>query len=227
MIAGRHLVTTLALLGGVAAQAQSISTAAATRFLQQASWGPTPASVAHVQAIGFANWINEQFAVAPSEIPDVPENSSGVEPMGPVQQIFFYNAANGADQLRQRVAFALSEIWVVSAVKLNTADKVVPYLRMLSQDAFTNYPTIARDVTLSPSMGHYLDMVNNDKPNAATGRSADENYAREMLQLLHHRAERVEYGWNRTALQRPSDPNLSAGYDRWPGAGPDGLDLPA
>ena len=60
----------------------------------------------------------------------------------------------------------------------------MPYLRLLSQDAFSTYATIAHDVTLSPSMGHYLDMVNNDKPNPALGRSADENYARELLQLF-------------------------------------------
>ncbi|MGD0499637.1 MAG: DUF1800 family protein [Bryobacteraceae bacterium] len=185
MTACKHFALIVGLLGcAAAAAAQSVSTAAATRFLQQASWGPTAASVANVQEVGYSTWLNEQFLIAPSDIPDVAPNSSGKEPMGPVQQQFFFNAVNGADQLRQRVAFALSEIWVVSAVKLTTADEVVPYLKLLSQDAFTTYPTIARDVTLSPSMGHYLDMVNNDKPNAATGHSADENYAREVLQLF-------------------------------------------
>jgi uncharacterized protein (DUF1800 family) len=183
MIGCKRLIVAV-LLASSAAFAQSVSTAAATRFLQQASWGPTPASVAHVQAIGFSNWINEQFGIASSPISDVAPNASGVEPMAPVQEQFFYNAVNGPDQLRQRVAFALGEIWVVSAVKLNTADEVAPYLRMLSQYAFTSYPAIARDVTLSPSMGHYLDMVNNDKANASTGRSADENYAREVMQLF-------------------------------------------
>ena len=169
MISGKPFAVVLGLLGCAAAPAQTVTSAAATRFLQQASWGPSAASVAHVQAIGFANWINEQFGIAPSDIPDVAPNANGVEPMAPAQEQFFYNAVNGADQLRQRVAFALGEIWVVSAVKLTTADEVVPYLRMLSQDAFTAYPTIAHDVTLSPSMGHYLDMVDNDKPRRRTG----------------------------------------------------------
>ncbi|HUP03059.1 MAG TPA: DUF1800 domain-containing protein [Bryobacteraceae bacterium] len=181
---GVTVPTLLLLACAGAADAQAVSTAAATRFLEQATWGPTPASVAHLQAIGFTNWLDEQFVTAPSVISDVPPDANGREPMSPVQQQFFYNAVNGADQLRQRVAFALGEIWVTSAVKLTTADEVVPYLRLLALDAFASYPTIARDVTLSPSMGHYLDMVNNDKANAATGHSADENYAREVMQLF-------------------------------------------
>jgi len=150
-------------------------------FTRTSIWG-----LGHVDApeVVTSAWIDEQFGTPASPISDVPPNANGTEPMGPVQQEFFYNAVNGADQLRQRVAFALGEIWVVSAVKLTTADQMVPYLRLLSADAFADYYTIAHDVTLSPSMGHYLDMVNNDKPNAATGRSADENYARELMQLF-------------------------------------------
>jgi uncharacterized protein (DUF1800 family) len=119
-----------------------------------------------------------------SPIPDVPPNTNGREPVAPVQQNFFLNAAHGSDQLRQRVAFALSQIWVVSAVKLGTANQIVPYLRLLEEDAFENYFKIMYDVTVSPSMGHYLDMVNNDKPNPTVGKEAGENYARELLQLF-------------------------------------------
>jgi uncharacterized protein (DUF1800 family) len=175
------LAVTCLLTGATAAQAQ-ITAAAAARFLEQASWGPTPASIAQVQQRGFSAYIDDQLVAPLSSIPDVPPDASGREPVGPVQQQFFVNALTGADQLRQRVAFALSQIWVVSTLKLNTADQIVPYLRLLQADAFENYSKIMYDVTLSPSMGHYLDMVNNDKP--AGGREANENYARELLQLF-------------------------------------------
>jgi uncharacterized protein (DUF1800 family) len=170
-----------ALLACGIAQAQ-VTPSAAARFLEQASWGPTPATIAQVQQMGFSAYIDSQFLAPMSPIPDVPPDSNGREPVGPVQQQFFVNASTGEDQLRQRVAFALSQIWVVSALKLNTADQIVPYLRLLQQDAFENYSKIMYDVTLSPSMGHYLDMVNNDKP--ANGHEANENYARELLQLF-------------------------------------------
>ena len=90
------------LVAAGAAAGQGVSGAAAARFLQQASWGPTAGSVAHVQAVGFSAWIDEQFGTPASPISDVPPNANGTEPMGPVQQEFFYNAVNGADQLRQR-----------------------------------------------------------------------------------------------------------------------------
>ena len=97
------------------------------------------------------------------------------------QDAMFANAVTGEDQLRQRVAFALSQLWVVSGVKL-TPPAIAPYLRILQADAFTTYDKLMYDVTLSPAMGHYLDMVNNNKP--TTGHGANENYAREILQLF-------------------------------------------
>ncbi|MCC6586715.1 MAG: DUF1800 domain-containing protein [Bryobacterales bacterium] len=166
------------------AQSPQVTVGAAARFLEQASFGPTSESVAKVQQLGFTKWIDEQFDVPPSTISEAPPAANGRAPLAPMQQEFYYNAVNGADQLRQRVAFALSQIWVVSGVKLTTANQMVPYLRILQQDAFTNYRQIMTDVTLSPAMGRYLDMVNNLKPDPRTGRAADENYARELLQLF-------------------------------------------
>ena len=101
-----------------------------------------------------------------------------------MQQMFLFNAVNGPDQLRQRVAWALGQIWVVSGLKLNDASQMLPYWRLLQQDAFASYRQIMSDITLSPAMGHYLDMVNNDKPNPAKGTGANENYARELMQLF-------------------------------------------
>ncbi len=99
--------------------------------------------------------------------------------------VFFQNALDaqaGSDQLRQRVMFALNQIWVVSGNKVGQPDFYVPYLRVLGSDAFGNYRKLMEDVTLNPAMGNYLDMANNVKP--APGAHANENYAREFMQLF-------------------------------------------
>ncbi len=157
---------------------------AAARFLEQAAFGPTASSVAEVQALGFSAWIDAQMALPSSQwsvIPDPSVNTAGNTSLRPAQDAFFTNAVNGKDQLRQRVAFALAQIWVISGVKL-APEAIVPYLRLLQKDAFTTYDQLMYDVTLSPAMGHYLDMVNNNKP--TPGHGANENYAREVLQLF-------------------------------------------
>ncbi len=101
-----------------------------------------------------------------------------------VQRQFFIHALTGADQLRQRVAFALSQIFVVSNIEIYEAYGMADYQNLLLKDAFVNYRTLLQDVTLSPVMGHYLDMANNAKSDEATGTSPNENYAREILQLM-------------------------------------------
>ena len=153
----------------------------AARFLEQASFGPTPESVARVQSVGFNAWLNEQFA-APASGYDDPQAAE--MDLSGVQKRFFANAIGGPDQLRQRVAFALSQIMVVSGVKNDDPRLFVPWLRMLSKDAFGTYRALLEDVTLSPAMGEYLDMVNNDKPDPAAGTSPNENYGREIMQLF-------------------------------------------
>jgi uncharacterized protein (DUF1800 family) len=131
-----------------------------------------------------SGWIDAQIALDSSQwsvIPPASVDAKGNTSLTPAQQAFFSNAINGPDQLRQRVAFALSELFVVSGVKL-LPEAVVPYLQLLQQDAFTTYDKLLYDVTLSPGMGHYLDMVDNDK--VTPNHSPDENYAREVLQLF-------------------------------------------
>ncbi len=156
-----------------------VSDAAAARFLEQASWGPTTPSVARVKQIGFNAYIDEQFAVPASSWPDLATND-GLDKM---QNRFFVNAVSGQDQLRQRVAFALGEVMVISNHKIDPHGFPY-YVRLLHQDAFGNYLTLLKDVTLSPAMGHYLDMVDNDKPDPNNGTSPNENYAREIMQLF-------------------------------------------
>jgi len=164
----------------------SANVTANSRLLDQASWGPTIADIAHVQKVGFEGWINEQFAAPLTQIPLPPVTlptycSTSV---ACAQQSFFQDALVGPDQLRQRVAFALSQIFVISAVEIPRGDALASYFNMLAQDAFTNYLTIMKDVTLSGGMGTYLNMVNSDKPNTAIGQIANENYARELMQLF-------------------------------------------
>jgi len=160
---------------------------AAARFLDQATWGPTPASVSDLEQSGIANWLSQQFALNTSDLPDQAILDSTGQPnraLGPVQEAFFANAVNQPDQLRQRVAFALSQIWVVSFEGIPLAYPFPPYWRIFRDNAFGNYRDLIKAVTLSPAMGRYLNMANNNKGNPAKGTSANENYARELMQLF-------------------------------------------
>jgi uncharacterized protein (DUF1800 family) len=154
--------------------------AAASRLLEQSTFGPTSALITQVQQIGFPAFLASQFATPSSTYPDP---AAGVTSLLSTQQVFFTNAINGQDQLRQRVALALSEIWVTSGFTV-VPQGMAPYMRLLLQDAFGNYRTLMYDVTLSPAMGRYLDMVNNDKPSTNPVTHANENYARELMQLF-------------------------------------------
>ena len=153
----------------------------AARFLEQATWGPTPASIAHLQEIGIETWLNEQFAAPPSTFPDPMSTGQGLSGL---QTAFIKNALTGNDQLRQRVAFALGQIFVVSGNKTDRYHEMVDYERMLYTGAFGNYRQLMRDVTLNPTMGVFLDMVNNDKADPKKNIVPNENYARELLQLF-------------------------------------------
>jgi len=171
-----------------AQSAVALQDRAAARFLDQATWGPTPSSVAHLQQSGVANWLAGQFSLNTSDLPDQPliDPATGMpnRDMTPVQAAFFQNTVTGSDQLRQRVAFALSQLWVVSSVATKDAYAFPPYWRLFRDNAFGNYIDIMKAITLSPAMGTYLNMANNNKANAATGTSANENYARELMQLF-------------------------------------------
>jgi uncharacterized protein (DUF1800 family) len=160
---------------------------AAARFLDQATWGPTPASIAELEQKGISKWLADQFAAMPTNLPDQPllaSNGNTNENLAPVTAAFFQNTVNGPDQLRQRVAFILSQIWVVSQTTVPAAYAFPPYWRIFRDNAFRNYRDIVREVTLSPAMGTYLNMANNNKGNTSKGTAANENYARELMQLF-------------------------------------------
>ena len=155
-----------------------VSQAAAVRFLEQASFGPNMENVNQVQVTGFDQYLQNQFASAITPYPD-PRPKDGVNN---VQQTFFLNSVAGGDQLRLRVALALNELWVVGADTVGDPLGYTNYLRTLHSDAFGNYLTIMTDVTLTAAMGDFLNMVNNNAP--APGQHANENYAREIMQLF-------------------------------------------
>lgn len=183
----------------VANDCSSSTTADIVRFLNQATWGPTDAAIAKVQAMGgIAAYLEDQlntpasslgsYAVVPTSAPSDCTGTCYRDGYTPFQMQlkFFQNAMTGNDQLRQRVGFALSQIMVVSAQNNNIQAPYgfAAYQQMLIDNAFGNIRDILMNVTLSPVMGRYLDMVNNDKPDAARSTSPNENYARELLQLF-------------------------------------------
>ena len=147
------------------------------RFLDQSTFGPTPQLMAYVRQIGIPAFLDEQFAMQESSWP--PLNTAT---RSSVVDSFFLNAATGQDQLRQRVIFGLSEVIVISMNKNTNGNEIVPWLQLLSRNAFGNYRTLLREITLDASMGKFLDLANSAKPTLMAG--ANENYAREVMQLF-------------------------------------------
>jgi uncharacterized protein (DUF1800 family) len=169
----------------------SPSDADAVRFLEQATFGPTAAGIKHLRRIGLRAWLDEQFATPLSGYDDVRLifNSNGTlnaDGYVGLQERFFQNAVEGADQLRQRVAFALNQILVVSANDLSNGrlTALLGYQKVIHENAFGNYRDLLHHMTLNPAMGRYLNMANNVKATSATGPQPNENYARELLQLF-------------------------------------------
>ncbi len=171
---------------------------AASRLLQQASFGPTLAEIDRVASMGEGAWINEQLAlpVTNDYVPEVQrlyDLSANNRPFGstydsttPVRR-FWGTVAGSPDQLRKRVAFALHQIFMVSQADSNLYEHTrayANYLDTLNRHAFGNYRALLEDISLSPVMGIYLSHIRNRRENAATGQLPDENYAREVMQLF-------------------------------------------
>jgi uncharacterized protein (DUF1800 family) len=194
------IVTTV---GRVEAQPSRANT---VRFLEQSTFGPTSQLIAHVQGLGFDAFLKEQFAAPMSNYPELdfwpqtrPTNCTGDcqrdnYTMYLLQRHFFFNALYGQDQLRQRVAFALGQILVVSAVDVPLPSWMRGYQQLLYAEAFGNFRQLLYDVTLNPAMGRFLDMLNSrcqtrTPPDVNVCRNGlrskpNENYAREILQLF-------------------------------------------
>ncbi len=165
------------------------------RFLAQAGFGAPTAAIERTRRIGFEAWLAEQFALPQSRHqPYVDAQIEAAAAAGQstnqhnwVYESFWRTAIEGNDQLRHRVAFALSQIFVVSLVDDNVggyARGVASYFDMLGRDAFGNFRVLLEDVALHPMMGLYLSHLRNQKEDPARGRVPDENFAREVMQLF-------------------------------------------
>jgi uncharacterized protein (DUF1800 family) len=168
----------------------SVSLAEAFQFLNQATFGATEAEAQRVVTIGIEAWIDEQMRVPASlqlpHLQGLPTPMFAAERQADRVDIWFRNAINGQDQLRQRVAFALSEIMVVSQLGalVDAPYSLGHYYDELARNAFGNYRNLIEVVTLHPAMGVYLSMLGNQKPNPVFNIRPDENYARELMQLF-------------------------------------------
>ncbi len=182
------------------------SRAEASRFLARATFGPTDEGIDAVMQSGYRAWIDAQIAM-PATLTaeqiaaglcvvelESEENECSEEQLeeGTVTasdrraRLWWESAVWAPDQLRQRVAFALSEIFVVSVNGAlgDLAYTAGTYSDMLASNAFGSYRTLLEDVTLHPAMGIYLSMVKNRKPDPVENTRPDENYAREIMQLF-------------------------------------------
>ncbi len=165
------------------------TSSAAARFLDQATFGPTASDVSLVQAEGPNAWLTTQFASQPTLLAPIPDplparyvtEDPSLSQDSAWGSEWWGAALTAPDQLRQRVAFALSHIYVISNDSLGGRATTF-YYNILLQDAFANWRQLMTDVTLSPGMGDFLNMANSAK--APAGQIANENFARENMQLF-------------------------------------------
>lgn len=175
----------------------------AVRFLGQATFGANGGQIQHLINIGYEAWIEEQIALAQNKhllmlderfkeiglvpAPAVEDDSDGYYRDIQRSDVWWEIALWGKDQLRQRVAYALSQIFVISNVSdvlYNDTRGIANYQDLLATHAFGNYRDLLKAVTLNPMMGEYLSMVRNEKENPEMNIRPDENYAREVMQLF-------------------------------------------
>ena len=158
----------------------------AGRFLVQASFGPNEADIAAVERDGFAAWIAQQATLpVPSMVDRVNQTPDAVR--ATLSDLFWNYAIEGEDQLRQRVAYALSQITVVSMrdeLFYGHPAVFAHYMDILQRQALGNYQDLIHEVSLSPAMGRYLSSVSNRRADDEHGFAPDENYAREVMQLF-------------------------------------------
>ncbi len=197
------LPTTAMAQGAASARAGALrgtdlpaSRADAARFLAQASFGPTTADIDALMAQGYAAWVDRQFTLPATShrawweardaaiLQATPTSGAGQDQ---VWESFWRQAATGEDQLRLRVAYALSQIFVISALDGNVGNQpraMAAWLDMLGARAFGSYRLLLEDVALHPLMGFYLSHLRNQKADPVNGRIPDQNFARESMQLF-------------------------------------------
>jgi uncharacterized protein (DUF1800 family) len=162
----------------------AVSLTQAARLLDQTTFGPTLSAINNLQQIGVAAYLAQQFATPTTRMPAIGNPPVATCPDATYRCVwssFWQNALTANDQLRQRVAFAYSEIFVVSTDMVN-ARTIPSYHNLLADDAFGNFRQVINDVTTSPAMGDYLNMLDSNR--APAGQIANENFARELMQLF-------------------------------------------
>ena len=160
----------------------------ATRFLARATFGGSKSEIAALNGRDAADWIagefNKSTSVTMPALLALPRNSDGNIPWRRINPLYWEHIIQSDDQLRQRMAFALSQILVYS----DSADSDQPmrayYQDILIRNAFGNYRDLLEEVTYSSAMGEWLTYRGNRKGDPSRGRMPDENYAREILQLF-------------------------------------------
>ena len=171
----------------------------AARLLTQATFGPTKAEIDSLTGGSIDNWVTAQLARpftshrTAIQFDRTTYGGSGsftnwnAIHLQNRQSAWFKNSLTAPDQLRQRVAYALSQILVISDVALgddSRAEPIANYYDILGNGAFGNFRTLLENVTRSPLMGEYLSSLRNAKADPRTGTTPDENYAREVMQLF-------------------------------------------
>ena len=158
----------------------------AARFLMQAAFGIAEADRQEITAFGFERWMERQAALPVRSL--AARIAQMDDPQVAVAADLFWEAAvEGDDQLRQRVAFALGQIVVAStqdAEFIRRTDSFMVYADILQRQALGNYEDLIREVALTPAMGIYLSHLGNEKADPERGTAADENFARELMQLF-------------------------------------------
>lgn len=167
------------------------SSTQAARMLGQASFGANTGDISSVVKNGYSAWIEAQFKLPQALHRSYMDNILSSLPAGSnlsqnqFFESFWQQSINGEDQLRQRVTYALSQIFVVSFLDSNVNNYprgVASYYDTLATQAFGNYRDLLEAVSLHPMMGIYLTSLRNQKESGT--RVPDENYAREVMQLF-------------------------------------------
>lgn len=155
------------------------------RLVEQTTFGPKLDDIHTAADLGPEAWINDQMQRRATYLSDGLASSNS-DRWNEYVNVWWRHAIQAEDQLRQRVAFALSQILVVSAHGGLASEQfgLAGYYDILLRNAFGNYRDLLEEVTLNPVMGEYLSMKGNRRPDDLENIQPDENYAREILQLF-------------------------------------------
>jgi uncharacterized protein (DUF1800 family) len=171
----------------------------AARFLQQAQFSASESDVTAVKSQGYVAWLNAQMNANPAQtgwewlltkgqnFASATQTNEVFYRTGYVHRMIWNQLIASEDQVRKRLAFALSEMMVVSAINIDgiwPQYKIAAYWDILANNVFGNFRTLIEEISLNPFMGEFLNTRFNQKEDAASGRQPDENYAREVMQLF-------------------------------------------